>query len=127
MAGNPSLKVIDPDAQFFIDHPDRYSHIRQPKKVFGRTPQRAVHVVDECYGEFASLGEHNKSRRRIILWRVPPDHPRFNPGAPQILKIPFLLNADETVEDRDDILLPIIDELFKLEAARLERTTGKVY
>jgi hypothetical protein len=32
---------------------------------------------------------------------------------PAILKIPFLLFGDETVEDRDSILLPILHELME--------------
>jgi hypothetical protein len=107
------LRAADPDGQFFVDHPDRYAHIRLPRKVPAITRQRAVRMVDECEGEFWSLGAHDKSRRRIILWRVPPTNALYNPADPQILKIPFLLFADETVEDRDDILLPIVQELME--------------
>lgn len=87
----------------------------------GRGPainaQRAVRIQDEAAGEFWSLGEHDNSRRRIIVYRLPQDNPRFNPERPQLLKIPFLAFADETVEDRDDVLLPIIHELM-LEGAK---------
>ncbi len=106
------MKVIDPDALFFAQHPDRYAHIRKPVKVLARNQQRAVGYVDECEGEFWSLGSHDLKRRRIILWRVPPDNVHYDPIKPQILKIPFILFGDETVEDRDDILLPIIHEMM---------------
>ena len=79
--------------------------------------QRGTHYVDECQGEFWSLGDHNKDRRRILLWKVPKDNVFYDPRKPQILKIPFLLNSDETVEDRDDILLPILQEIM-MDAAR---------
>ena len=104
--------MFDEDAQFFAQHPDRYAHIRMPKLVPTRTTQRAVRMVPECEGEFWSLGPHDKSRRRIILWRVPKDNVYYNPDNPQILKIPFLAFADESIEDRDDVLLPIIHEIM---------------
>ena len=114
----PALKLIDTDAQWFAQHPDRRAHIREPIKVLEKDRQRAVRYVEECAGEFFSLGEHNKDRRRIILWRVPAGNPFYNPAKPQILKIPFLLFSDETVEDRDDILLPIVDEIMRDAAAK---------
>lgn len=94
---------MDPDARFFVDHPDRKAHIRNPGKVPMRDRQRAVHLVDECELEFRQLGSHNKDRRRIILFKT--DHPDY---LNRILKIPFIAFADETIEDRDDILLPIL-------------------
>lgn len=109
---------MDEDAQFFKDHPDRYAHIRLPRMVLERTPQRAMHYVEEMRGEFWSLGEHNKDRRRIGLYRLPENSPFFDPKKPIIMRIPFLLFADETVEDRDDILLPIIHEIMISEAKR---------
>ena len=108
---------MDEDQQFFAQHPDRYAHIREPRRVLERTAQRAMHYVNESEGEFWSLGPHNKDRRRILLYRVPPHNPMYDPKKPQILKIPFLLFADETVEDRDDILLPIIEQIMA-DAAR---------
>lgn len=112
--------MIDEDAQFFAQHPDRYAHIRLPKVVPVRTPQRAVVMKPECEGEFWSLGPHDKSRRRIILWRVPKDNVYYDPDNPQILKIPFLAFADETIEDRDDVLLPIVHEVM-MNAARHQK------
>ena len=68
--------------------------------------------VDECAGEFFSLGDHNKDRRRILLWKVPKDNVFYDPMKPQILKIPMIAFADETIEDTDAVLLPIIHEIM---------------
>jgi hypothetical protein len=103
---NRALKVAfdRSDKGFFRDHPDRKAHIRLP---YG----------GESEGEFWSLGEHQRSRRRIVLWRVPKDNPWYNKlretlGEP-LLKIPFLAFADETIEDTDEMLLPIIDTIMR--------------
>lgn len=101
----------DIDAQFFQQHPDRRARIREPGGPAPyRDKQRAVHLLSESELQFRSLGPHNKDRRRILVWRSPADHPT-HPNT--LLKIPFLLFADETVEDRDDVLLPIIHETMK--------------
>jgi hypothetical protein len=108
-----TLIKTDTDAQWFADHKDRQAHIREPIKQL-ETDKRShtTRYVEESAGEFFSLGEHDKDRRRILLWRVPATNPFYDPNKPQILKIPFLLFADETVEDRDDILLPIIHQIM---------------
>lgn len=102
----------DDDVRFFILHPDRFARIRPPRKEIVIDKQRGSHVVDECHQEFLSLGEHKRDRRRIILWRVPSDNVHYDPDKKPILKIPFLLFSDETVEDNDETLLPIIHELM---------------
>lgn len=102
---------MDPDARFFQQHPDRRARIRLPGGPAPyRDQQRAVRYLAESELEFRSLGPHDKERRRIIVWRAPADHPT-HPN--HLLKIPFLLFADETVEDRDDVLLPIVHEIMK--------------
>ena len=100
----------DPDAQFFQQHPRRRARIREPGKQPFHDRQRAVRFLDECELEFRSLGPHDPKRRRIIVWRAPADHPT-HPN--HLLKIPFLAFADETIEDRDDVLLPIVAEIMK--------------
>lgn len=88
------------DKRFFQDHPDRKAHIR-------------LLFQGEAAGEFFSLGDHNRARRRILLWRVPKNNPfRHRLGEP-ILKIPFLAFSDETIEDDDAILLPLIDQIMR--------------
>ena len=54
------------DKMFFEKNVDRMTHIRLPFK-------------GEADGEFFSLGEHNKTQRRILLWRVPADSPYYDP------------------------------------------------
>lgn len=92
--------MILTDEQYFKVFPDRQAHIRFP------TP------TNECHREFNALGDHPAHRRRILLYKVPKDNPMYDPKRPQILKIPFLAFADETIEDRDDILLPIISTIM---------------
>lgn len=100
------------DEQFFAAHPDRQARIRQPTMVLGKTSQRGVQYLDEGEAAFRSLGEHKRNRRRLLLWRVPKDNAFYDPRQPQILKIPFLLFSDETVEDDDETLLPIIHKIM---------------
>lgn len=107
-----TLVKSDPDAQWFSSYPDRQSHIRNPIKILVTDKQRGTHYVDELAGEFWSLGEHNKDRRRILLWKVPKDNVFYDSRKPQILKIPMLAFADESIEDTDAILLPIIHEIM---------------
>ena len=87
------------DKRFFETHPDRNAHIRLP-------------YAGEEHGAFWSLGDHNRARRRILLWRVPRDNPFHDRMKEPILKIPFLAFSEETIEDRDDILLPIIQQIM---------------
>ena len=93
------LRKPDQDAQFFTDHPDRSYRIRLPEP-------------KECSGEFWSLGDHESSRRRIICWKVPRGNPAFGTFG-KILKVPFLAFADETIEDDDATLKPIMDQIMR--------------
>ena len=92
------LRPTKSDLQFFADHKDRQARIR---KVEDR----------ENIGEFWSLGPHDASRRRMLLWRVPDNHPmkKMYP----FLKIPFLAFADESIEDDDKTLLPLIHQIME--------------
>jgi hypothetical protein len=107
-----TLRKLDEDGQWFHDHPDRSAHIREPIRQLEIDRRHGTRYVEECAGEFFSLGDHNKDRRRILLWKVPPTNPFYDPKKPAILKVPFLLFSDETCEDRDDILLPILHEIM---------------
>jgi hypothetical protein len=84
--------------------------IRSPLKEMVIDKQRGSHVIDECEREFRSLGDHRRDRRRIILCRA--DHRGMPIPDGKILKIPFLLFADESVEDDDATLAPIIFEMM---------------
>lgn len=92
------------DARFFAAHADRKAHIRKP-------------YAGECEQEFRTLGGHDWNRRRILLTRV--DYERKPLPDNKIMKVPFLTFADESIEDRDDILLPIIDEIMQDAKARI--------
>ena len=100
----------DPDAQWFAAHLDRQAHIRLPVKVLKMNKQRAVAYMEECEREFRTLGPHDKGRRRILLWRTPADHPS-HPN--RILKVPMLAFSDESIEDTDETLLPILHGIME--------------
>ena len=112
--------MSDQDAQFFTDHPDRQARIREPGKTIEINGQRGANVVDEMRGEFRSLGDHDKSRRRIIVYRVPKDNPMYDPKKPQLLKIPILLFADETIVDEDRVLLLEVDRIMREAAQKMQ-------
>ena len=101
MTGNRALAIAfdNSDRHFFAQHPDRQARIRLP-------------YADECKGEYWSLGDHNRARRRILLWRVPRDNPHYHQLKQPLLKIPFLAFADETIEDTDAVLLPLIHDIM---------------
>lgn len=108
---------MTPDEEFFAAHRDRQAHIRKPILQQHIDNQRSVRWLDECELQFRSLGPHDRNRRRIIAYRVPADNPMYDRAKPQILQIPFLLFADETVEDEDRGLLPIVHQIM-MDAAR---------
>lgn len=90
------LNLLDTDKIFFRQWPERQTRIRKP---IGR----------ESHAAFLSLGPHNEDRRRILVWRVPKNNP-IAPG--EVVQVPFLLFADETVNDDDETLLPILHEIM---------------
>jgi hypothetical protein len=106
--------MMDQDEVFFRQHPDRRARIRMPSRELYKDTQRAVRYLDESELQFRSLGPHDKSRRRILAWRTAADHPT-HPN--HIHKIPMLAFSDETIEDRDDVLLPMLHKLMT-EAAK---------
>lgn len=95
---NPPPSAFE-DECFFADHPDRKIRIRAPfsDKEFDR--------------EFRTLGLHSMGRRRVIVARVAPHIAAIHKR--ELMEIPFLAAADETIEDRDDILLPILDQIMR--------------
>jgi hypothetical protein len=96
-----SLLLLDPDILFFREHRDRQVRIRPA-------------VGNEEDAAFKSLGPHNIDRRRIIVLRVPND---ARMAAGKLMKIPYLLFDDTTVEDTDEILLPLVHQVM-MEAAK---------
>ena len=90
------------DQLFFDAHHDRKARIRRP-------------LPDEAEEDFRAMGYHDPARRRMLVWRVPPDGPV--PG--RIIPIPFLIGFDETIEDDDAILLPMLADFMKDAAKEL--------
>jgi hypothetical protein len=74
-------------------------------------------VTGEFGNEFMTLGEHAGHRRRVIVARV--DRKRAQYLGLPFARIPFLLLADETVEDTDEIVGPIFRRILDA-AAKLE-------
>jgi hypothetical protein len=101
------------DEAFFQMFPTRNYHIRKPDLVLEKDKQRRVRYVEECEQEFLALGPHPKDRRRLILYRIPRDSPWFDPRKPKILKVPFLMFADESIEDDDAVLAPILHGIME--------------
>ena len=106
--------AVNQDQQFFAQHPDRQARIRLPGREPYKDQQRAVRYLSEQELAFRQLGMHDERRRRIIVYRVPADHPTH---PHHLMQIPFLQFADEEIADRDDILLPLVHQLM-LEAAQ---------
>ena len=87
---------LDEDARFFAEHPTREVHIRKARP-------------GEQQAEFLTLGFHLPERRRIIVWKVPKGSAY---GAGRLIPIPFLQFADETIEDTDEYLRPILHKIM---------------
>jgi len=95
------------DEAWFREHPDRNFRIRAPKD------------AREFAYEFSSIGADNypRERRAVIAMRsfTAGDEKMFGrPGGllPRIMQIPFLKFADETIEDNDKTLAPIVREMM---------------
>ena len=91
---------MNPDVLFFREYPKRQARIRLPR-------------AGEFLSEFRTLGTHHESRRRVLVWHCK------SPGLPNgLMVIPFLLRADESVEDSDANVLGILKDLMDAEIAR---------
>lgn len=99
VVNNKALALVwdQSDKNYFVSHPDRKAHIRNTYQ-------------DECKGEFWMLGEHDKDRRRIVIIRV--DYEGNSLPDNKVLKIPMLAFSDESIEDSDEVLLPIVKQLM---------------
>lgn len=89
--------LTDEDERWFAQYPRRQWHIRK------------AWLLEQA-GEFMSLGFHDPERRRILMWKVPKGTP-FMVG--QIMKVPFLQFADETIQDTDAYLGPIWHQVMQ--------------
>lgn len=106
MSGLPPMPTAAKwaDRAFFKQHNDRRLRIRAP-------------IDTEYQREFRGFGPHPENRRRVIVARIAAGMAKRHNI--DFMRIPFLLFADETVEDRDDILAPILDEIMRDAKARL--------
>lgn len=109
MAGDRTVT----DEQFFLNHPERQAHIRVPRKEPAIIKQRAVRYLDESELQFRSLGAHKPEQRRIVVYRVPPTNPLFDPAKQQLLTIPILAFEGEVIPDTDEVLLPLIAQIME--------------
>lgn len=90
-----------PDEVWFRRFPKRLTRIRETKP-------------NEFEEEFKSLGPHLKSRRRILVARVPDGRRKG-----MLMPISFLLFSDENIENEDSILLPILRDIMNNEWKQL--------
>lgn len=86
------------DRVWFKERPARKLRIREP-------------IEGEYLVEFRGMGMHDETRRRVIVARIPAGVAKRY--MVDFMRIPFLLFADETVEDTDEILRPILDEIMR--------------
>lgn len=95
----PALRQWDIiDERWFSQHPDREVRIRVPE-------------AGESESDFRTLGLHSLRRRRIIAVRA---HGALAARMKiKVMRIPYLLFADETVEDTEENLRPIVDRLMR--------------
>lgn len=102
MTGSKALAKLweQTDRTYFRRFPDRRYHIRNAYE-------------GENEGEFQSLGSHEENRRRIILCRVNAmQEPLLYNGKEVVQKLLFLAFADESIEDDDDVLFPIVRDIM---------------
>jgi hypothetical protein len=83
------------DVRWFMKHRHRCSRIRASEK-------------GEAENDFLRLGDHDRERRRMIILRIP-DGPHH--GA--LIWMPVVLYSDETVENTDEVLMPIVHEFMQ--------------
>jgi hypothetical protein len=91
---------MNSDVIWFRLHRDRDYHIREP---FAGEQQAAWRI----------LGDHELSRRRIIIWRVPKNNPGRHVIPDGLMRVPFLAFADESIEDDDKTLKRIMDGIMQ--------------
>jgi hypothetical protein len=91
------------DVAFFREHPRRQARIRLP-------------AVGEFAAEFRSLGDHDASRRVVLVWNC------RSPALPNgLMKIPMLKYADEEIRDDDTTVMTILHGLMAARIGKPER------
>lgn len=92
--------MIDPDIQFFEFNRNRQARVRFPDP------------YNELHREFHELGDHPTHRRRVLVWKVPPSNPFYDPKKPPLLKIPFLAMAHEVIKDDEETALGLVHTIM---------------
>lgn len=91
--------ATDDDRIFFDQFTQRQARIRKPLR-------------GERAEEFGTLGPHNTDRRRILVWRVPVGNPMRGMMPDGLMRVPFLVFADEEIANEDSVLLPLLHEIM---------------
>ncbi len=91
---------MNTDVRWFRQRTRRNYRIRQPTEM-------------EFDASFKQLGDHQVDRRRVIVWRVPSGNAGRRMVADGLMRIPFLLRSDESVDDSDEACERIMREIMK--------------
>ena len=98
------------DTWWFKDRPRRQARIRTPG-------------VTEFLTAWQMLGDHDASRRRVLVWRVPRDNPYRKLVPDGFIRVPFICRSDESFADDDSVTLRVLDELMR-DAQAAKATNG---
>jgi hypothetical protein len=94
------MLIIENDEAFFRRNPTRQARIRRASQ-------------NEMTGEFSQVKPHGKDQRRIIAWKVPFNVPAPYKGwAGRVIRIPFVQEPTEEIEDNDRTVMRLIEELM---------------
>ena len=99
---------VNDDVIWFKQRQRRQARIRRP-------------AGTEFSLSFEMLGMHDDTRRHVVVARCPKT--AYTPRG--LMRVPFLANGDETIEDSDEVALRILDELMKA-AAKTDARAGFV-
>jgi hypothetical protein len=84
---------------------------------FRQRARRDYRIRVPAPGEFDAawqvLGMHNHDRRRVIVWRIPKDNPGRKLIPDGLMRIPFLAEADESIEDDDFVLRRLMARMMR--------------
>ena len=88
---------------------------------FRQQPRRSHRLRTPAPGEFAhawqTLGGHEASRRRVLVWRVPKDNPMRDAVPGGMMRIPFIMRQDEAIADDETTLATLLAHMMKDAAA----------
>jgi hypothetical protein len=94
------MLILESDEAFFQRNPRRQIRIRRASK-------------NEMDREFAQVTPHTEHQRRIIAWRVPHNVPApFAGYRGRVMRIPFVQEIGEEIDDTDRALMPILEDLM---------------